>query len=171
MFDHIYNDMSSLSNKLESMLGAEVAKEIIEMFNAKDAMKKYAASDKGKAARKRANQNYVARHGRRVQYENDTNEDVLHYLNRYVNDARTNLMIGIDQAVPVWIEANPLLYRTGSELWKAYKDYSGSKLTRCRFLTLLPEMNINPFIMRGVRKVHTPAYAVPFMDYYDSDLD
>lgn len=141
----------SLSTKLEAMLGADVAMEVINIINSKDSMKKYLATDKGKAARKRANQTFLAKHGRR-RYESDTKENVHDFLVSYVNDASEH-SIELD------------LHRTGSQLWKAYQDNSHSRLTRVRFLTLLPEMKINPYIMREGKKVYTPAYVIPFMDY------
>lgn len=158
----------SLSTKLETLLGAEAAKEVIEIVKSQDAMKKYMATDKGKAAKKRANQNFLVKHGRQLQYQNDTKQDVLRFLGIYmggaINDA-IDQSCSTDEENLAWIESQPSIYRTGSEMWKSYKEWSGSKLTRCRFLTLLPTTTIIPYIVREGKKVYTPAYKFPIMDY------
>ena len=162
----------SLSHELINLLGADVAKEVLTIVASKDAMKKYLATDKGKAAKKRANQTYHEKHSRLAKFANDTKEDVVQFFNdTFMEDEMCELMKEIhdqnDANVLAFIQTNPFHYCTGTQMWKAYKEYSGSKLTRYRFITLLPQMKIMPYIVREGKKVHTPAYEIPLIDYFE----
>jgi hypothetical protein len=150
------------------MLGEDVATEVLKLVHAQDPMKKYLATNKGKIAKKKANDNYCLTHKRERQSSKDTTEDVSQWLTGHVEDEINERMSECTSNAEdaEWMKLNPTLFRTGSELWKSYKLYSDSKVTRIRFLSLLAPFDVCPYIVRDGKKVYTPAYAIPFIDFY-----
>lgn len=145
----------SLSIQLQTILGDEVAKVVLDLVNSKNHMKKYLATEKGKAARKRSNETYQSTHERKVVTFKETEQDILDFLHSYVD--------AVDHD---WVEKHPVLYRTGSEMWKTYQGATQSKITRVRFISLLPKMETSPYILRDGKKVYTPSYGIPLKEYY-----
>lgn len=156
----------SLSTQLHTMLGSDVAKEVLELVNKNDSMKKYLSTDKGKAARLRANQKYYDKHGKLI--KGDAEDVWLQLENIYEDILWESAKIDeSDESVLARVKLDPFLYRTGTQLWRSYCETDGfPHMTRVRYLTLLPKWTIEPWFMRDGKKVYTPVYAVNLLDFY-----
>ena len=158
----------SLSTQLTTLLGATVASDVLAIVNKTDPMKRYFATERGKAARKKANYNYDVSNGKQLRLQKDTKEDVQLFLNRWMQayivectkHCKTNAE---DEHV---ISVNPVRCATSTELWKAFISKTNSNATRIRFVSLLPVFEMTPWLIRNGKKVYTAAHMLPLKDFY-----
>jgi len=158
--------MANLENELNNLLGAEQAKKVLDLVKATDPMTKYRATDKGKAARKRANQKYYVR----KKVEKGTPEDVASFLELWCQERidENKAMRAMDDPT-LWAlsEAERSVEITASALWHAYtKENYGPAMTRKRFVSLLPDQNcqeISSWKDAEGKKHYTPALKIDFV--------
>ena len=142
------------------MLGGVSRQEILSLVKQQDAYTKYINSEKGKIARKKSNDNYYARHGKP---QKGDASDVLRHLNKYFADmfCKDTGCLSNEE----YEKFDPMRYRTGTDLWHAYCESGCPKMTRVRYISLLPELKTTNWFMRDGIKVYTLAYIFDLNDY------
>jgi hypothetical protein len=148
------------------MLGTDVAKEVLKLVNSKDPMKKYLLTDKGKVAKKKANQKYFwITHGKTI--HGDADDVKLQLADEIVRLSYEGHESKTDEGDLAWLKLHPKIFRTGSELWKAYSNADGCpSMTRIRYISLLPPFETEPSHVRNGKRIYKPVFVINAMDYY-----
>jgi len=153
-----------LNEQLATLLGdEEKAKEVLALVKAVDPVKKYHASEKGKAARKRANQKYYNEHGK---LEKGTVEDISLFLQAWCEDHMNKVKawgILTDDELRALPEDEQCVTITATKLWHAFCDEPGfPAMTRKRFISLLPEgiSTVSTWKDEAGKKMYSPALKI-----------
>lgn len=149
-----------MDQQLKALIGDdEKAKAVLDLVNKHNPMKKYLQTDKGKAAKKRANQKYYDKHGKICKADKGDVEMQLTDWCWNVIELETRGLTDREVLDPA--KFNPIRYMTLTELWHNYGETAGfPHCTRKVYETLLPELKkVNKFTRDG-KKYYQPAYEV-----------